>query len=114
MTGGRPATTITGTSLVITADKQEDGGAIGMVQFDRAGFMRSRSGADYPPRDAALLDRARAEEGEHVEFSRYPLVDVVNAWDVSTMLELIVSGIEHRFITYDGSDDRTAIMTSPL
>ncbi|MFC4014820.1 methyltransferase domain-containing protein [Nonomuraea purpurea] len=110
-TGGRLATTITGTSLILTADKQEDGGAVGRVEYDRAGFMRARAGADYPARDQSLLERAGVEEGENVESSRYPVLDVVNAWDVGTMLELIAPGIEHRYITDNG--DRVALMAHP-
>lgn len=47
--GGRLVTTIGGTSLIVTAEKQENGGAVGRVEWDRAGFMRTRHGADYPP-----------------------------------------------------------------
>lgn len=108
--GGRLVTTITGTSLIITADKQEDGGAAGRVEWDRAGFMRTRHGNDYPARNRDSLEHARTEEGEQVESSPFPVMDVVNAWDVSTMLALIAPGIEHRFITYDDSSDRVALM----
>ncbi|TYB61396.1 methyltransferase domain-containing protein [Nonomuraea sp. PA05] len=111
-TGGRLVTTIAGTSLIITADKQEDGGAVGRVEWDRAGFMRTRSGADYPARGEllAVLARARVEDGEQVEASPYPVMDVVEAWDVDTMMELLAPGIEHRFITYDDKADRVALM----
>ncbi|RBQ19124.1 protein-L-isoaspartate(D-aspartate) O-methyltransferase [Spongiactinospora rosea] len=108
--GGRLVTTITDTSLVLTADKQQDGGAAGMVQFDRAGFMRTRTSADYPPRDWDLLNVALDGEGEHVVRGRYPVLDVVSTWDVSTMLEIIAPGIGHY---YDNREDgtRVAIMT---
>ncbi|MFB4267112.1 methyltransferase domain-containing protein [Nonomuraea sp. GTA35] len=108
--GGRLVTTIAGTSLIITADKQENGGAAGRVEWDRAGFMRTRAGADYPARDLTVLDRARTEEGEQVEASPYPVLDVVEAWDVDTMLELVAPGIEHRFVTYDSKPDQIALM----
>jgi protein-L-isoaspartate O-methyltransferase len=45
--GGRLVTTITGTSLIITAGKTPDGGASGRTEWDRAGFMHTRSGPDY-------------------------------------------------------------------
>ncbi|MED7926638.1 methyltransferase domain-containing protein [Nonomuraea sp. LP-02] len=112
--GGRLVTTIAGTSLVITADKQEDGGAAGRVEWDRAGFMRTRAGADYPAQDLrAVLGRARVEDGEQVEPSPYPVMNVTTAWDVGTMLELIAPGIQHRFITYDADPDRVALMAHP-
>ncbi|MFI0422985.1 methyltransferase domain-containing protein [Spongiactinospora sp. 9N601] len=110
--GGRLATTITGTSLILTADKQADGGAIGMIQFDRAGFMRARAGSDYPPRDRQPLSRALDEEGESVAPGRYPVLDVVSTWDVRTMLELLAPGIEHYYDEHkDGT--RIGVMTHP-
>jgi protein-L-isoaspartate O-methyltransferase len=47
--GGRLVTTTAGTGLIVTADKQADGGAVGQVQQDRAGFMATRHGDDYAP-----------------------------------------------------------------
>ena len=47
--GGRLVTTITGTNLIVTADKTPDGGASGRTEWDRAGFMHTRSGPGYPP-----------------------------------------------------------------
>ncbi|MEV0622436.1 methyltransferase domain-containing protein [Nonomuraea sp. NPDC050404] len=108
--GGRLVTTVTGTSLIIVADKQPDGGAAGVVDHSRAGFMRTRTGPDYPAQNRTALERARAEEGEQVESSQYPVMDVVNAWDVSSMLDIIAPGIEHRYITYDDTPDRVALM----
>lgn len=55
--GGRLVTTIGGTSLIVTAEKQEDGSAVGRVEWDRAGFMRTRHGADYPPGPRRSLPR---------------------------------------------------------
>jgi protein-L-isoaspartate O-methyltransferase len=46
--GGRLVTTITGTALILTADKTEDVGATGRIEWDRAGFMPTRTGNDYP------------------------------------------------------------------
>ena len=52
--GGRLVTTLSGTGLLITADKTADGGAIGQVAPESAGFMRTRHGDDYD----TLLRRA--------------------------------------------------------
>jgi hypothetical protein len=46
--GGRLVTTISGTALILTADKTDDGGVTGRIEWDRAGFMHTRTGADYP------------------------------------------------------------------
>lgn len=111
-TGGRLATTISGMSVILTAEKRSDGTAIGRIERDQAMFMRTRTGADYPPDERALLDRARVEEGEQVERGRYPVVlDVVEAWDVRTMLEIIAPGITHRYARENGV--RIAMMAHP-
>lgn len=107
-TGGRLATTITNTSIILTATKTEDGGAIGRVERDWAMFMPTRAGADYPPRDRALLGRARTEDGEDVGPGRFPVLDVIESWEVRSMLELTAPDIEHHHET-DG-DTRTALM----
>ena len=106
--GGRLATTITNTTLLITAHKTDDGGAVGQVERDRAMFMTTRSGADYPPRLAAVRNVARTAEGDHVAVGRFPVLNVVEAWEVRTMLELAAPDIEHHY-TSDG-EARTAVM----
>ncbi|MBB4887074.1 protein-L-isoaspartate(D-aspartate) O-methyltransferase [Streptomyces netropsis] len=106
--GGRLVTTIAGTSLLITADKNEDGSASGRVEWDRAGFMHARSGADYPPGLAELLATARDHDGEDITTGRYPVVQVTEAWDLASMLDVTTPGIEHEFEEVDGF--RTALM----
>ncbi|MFQ6193717.1 protein-L-isoaspartate(D-aspartate) O-methyltransferase [Streptomyces sp. NPDC000405] len=109
--GGRLVTTITGTSLLVTADKNEDGSASGRVEWDRAGFMSARRGPDYPPRLASLLAVAREHEGEAVTTGRYPVVHVTEAWDLASMLDVTTPGIEHEFEEVEGR--RTALMIHP-
>jgi protein-L-isoaspartate O-methyltransferase len=106
--GGRLATTITNTCIILTATKTQDGSAVGRVERDWAMFMRTRAGADYPPRDQAMLVRARIEDGEDVGLGRFPVLDVIESWEVRSMLELAAPDIEH-FYEKDG-DTRTAIM----
>ncbi|WP_214110990.1 methyltransferase domain-containing protein [Acrocarpospora catenulata] len=106
--GGRLATTLTGMSVILTAEKQQDGSAIGRIELDQAMFMRTRTGIDYPPKDGALRERARTEDGEHVAYGRYPVVKVEEAWEVLSMLELAAPGIEHTYAA-DG-DIRTMLM----
>ncbi|GAA4239243.1 methyltransferase domain-containing protein [Actinomadura meridiana] len=93
--GGRLVTTVTNTTLIITADRTADGGAVGWVERDRAGFMATRSAGDYPPAD--VLDAVRDLDGDTVTTGRYPVLDVVEAWDLQSMLELTAPDIQHRF-----------------
>lgn len=109
--GGRLVTTIAGTGLIVTADKTEDGGAVGRVEWDRAGFMRTRHGADYERSTDELWERAKRADGERVSTGRYPLLYVPDSWDVMSMLELLAPGIDHRTAT-DG-DGRTVWMPHP-
>ena len=68
---GRLVTTITGTNLILTADKTPDGGAIGRTEWDRTGFMSARQGPTYP---AAMLERfaaIRDADGDQVTIGRF-------------------------------------------
>ncbi|MFI1205113.1 protein-L-isoaspartate(D-aspartate) O-methyltransferase [Streptomyces sp. BHT-5-2] len=95
--GGRLVTTIADTGLIVTADKAPDGGATGRVEWDRAGFMRTRAGKDYPPGLAERFEEICDAEGEQVTTGRYPVLDVREAWDIWSMLSLTTPGIEHRY-----------------
>lgn len=98
-TGGRFVTTIAGTGLILTADKSADGGAVGRIEWDRAGFMRTRHGNDYArprPIDDDVWRNATQGEGEETSTSRYPLLHPQDAWDVMSMLELKLPGIQYR------------------
>lgn len=106
--GGRLVTTIAGTSLLVTAEKTEDGGATGRVEWDRAGFMHTRHGPDYPPRLVELLATAREHDGDEVTTGRYPVVHVTEAWDLASMLDVTTPGIEHEYEETDGR--RVALM----
>ncbi|WP_214106782.1 methyltransferase domain-containing protein [Acrocarpospora catenulata] len=108
--GGRLVTTITNTSLIIVADKTEDGGAAGHVARDWAMFMSSREGADYPPGLDDLVAAAGAATGEDVRPSRFPVLDLVNGdtWEIRSMLEIAAPGIEHAY--EEDGDTRTALM----
>lgn len=109
--GGRLVTTIGGTSLIVTAEKQENGGAVGRVEWDRAGFMRTRHGADYPPGPREILAAAREQDGEDVTTSPYPIVDVEQAWDLASMLDITVPGILYGYAEDAGL--RTAWLAHP-
>lgn len=106
--GGRLVTTIAGTSLIVTADKIEDGGAVGRVEWDRAGFMHARHGTDYPAGQSALLAAAHDQDGEDVTIGPFPVVDVANAWDLDSMLGITAPGIEHAY--HEADNRRIAVM----
>jgi protein-L-isoaspartate O-methyltransferase len=111
--GGRLAATIAATSLIITADKTPDGGATGVTEWDRAGFMHTRSGHDYPPGLRERFAAIRDAEGEQVSTGRYPVVSVAEAWELHSMLGVTVpGGVSHHYAaTPDGR--RTAWMLAP-
>ncbi|MDQ1022507.1 protein-L-isoaspartate O-methyltransferase [Streptomyces umbrinus] len=108
---GRLVTTIGGTSLIVTAEKQQDGSAVGRVEWDRAGFMRTRHGADYPPGPWEILAAAREQDGEDVTTGPYPVVDVEQAWDLASMLDITVPGILYGYAEDAGL--RTAWLAHP-
>ncbi|MFD7338758.1 methyltransferase domain-containing protein [Streptomyces violascens] len=112
--GGRLVTTLAGTGLIVVADKTDDGGAVGTVAPESAGFMRTRHGDDYPPApdDTALWETAQTAEGDSVTTGCYPVMRVSSTWDVRSTLELTVPGIEHRMATREDGT-RTAYMLHP-
>lgn len=110
--GGRLVTTITGTKLIITADKTSDGGAAGRTEWDHAGFMPTRSGPDYPPGLLEELAAVRDAEGEHIGTGRYPLVNVTEARELCSMLSVVADGIQHHY-QESGDGQRTAWMLHP-
>lgn len=71
--GGRLVTTLADTGLVIVADKTADGGAVGRVAPEAAGFMSARHGEDYddtlpenpPGEPAAVADRPARRRRQH-------------------------------------------------
>lgn len=107
--GGRLVTTITGTSVILTADKQEDGTLFGRVERDWAGFMNSRTGPRYPPGLDAMFHAVEDAEGEHVGPGRYPVLDIEDAWDLRTVYELAAPGVHHVY-RVSGDGLRTAWM----
>ncbi len=110
--GGRLVTTITGTALIITADKTDDGGATGRTEWDRAGFMHTRADADYPPGLGERFAIIREAEGDQIGVGCYPVVNVVEAWEIWSMLGIVAPGIEHHY-QQAGDGRRTAWMLHP-
>ena len=109
--GGRLVTTISGTTLIVTATKRDDGSAVGRVEWDRAGFMKALTGDDFAPLPAGLIDTARNGEGESVTIGQYPVVDVQEAWDLASMLDIEAPGTVCGY-TVKG-DERTTWLAHP-
>ncbi|MER6360118.1 methyltransferase domain-containing protein [Kitasatospora sp. NPDC001527] len=109
--GGRLVTTIRDTALILTAWRTDDGGAVGHIERDWAGFMGTRHDADYPPGPVALFETAREAEGEVVTTGRYPVADVRNGWETWSFLSVSAPGIEYDYEERDGQ--RTAYMVHP-
>ena len=95
--GGRLVTTITGTALILTADKTEDGGAAERIEWDRADFMPTRTGNDYPPLLRELHEAAYDSAGDQITRGRYPVINVPEAWENWSMLGVIAPGLEHHY-----------------
>ncbi|WP_406376701.1 hypothetical protein OG788_07845 [Streptomyces sp. NBC_00647] len=111
--GGRLVTTITGTGLILVADKTPDGGARGHIAYDGASFMSTRHGDDYDDTTpAAAMWETADGDGDDVMISRYPLLYVPDSWAVRSMLELAAPGIEQR-TQRGGNGERTVWMAHP-
>ena len=93
---GRLVTTLANTGLILTADKQPGGGAIGRIEWDRAAFMSTRTAADYPAMLNSMFAQVRERDGEDISQSPYPVINVPQAWEVWSMLTVTAPGIEHR------------------
>ncbi|AEW97596.1 hypothetical protein SCATT_52250 [Streptantibioticus cattleyicolor NRRL 8057 = DSM 46488] len=109
--GGRIATTLARTSFIVTGWKDRHGDVVGRVEREWAGFMATRSGEDYPPALDDLFALAREADGEQTRTGRYPVVDVGNAWELRSMLEVTVPGIESDYET--SGRQRTAYLAHP-
>ncbi|KIQ65174.1 hypothetical protein TR51_14360 [Kitasatospora griseola] len=109
--GGRLVTTIADTALILTAWKDEDGGATGVIERDWAGFMATRHGPNYPPGLRDLFTTARESEGEEVKTYRYPVADIREHWETWSMFTITTPGIEIDFEERPGR--RTAYLVHP-
>lgn len=109
--GGRIATTLARTSLIVTGWKNEAGEVEGRVERDMAGFMLTRSGDAVRPDLAELFARAGESSGAETSTGRYPVVDVADAWELRSMLEVTIPGVELGYETSDRT--RTAYLVHP-
>ncbi|MFD4904979.1 protein-L-isoaspartate O-methyltransferase family protein [Kitasatospora purpeofusca] len=109
--GGRLVTTIADTALILTAWKDPDGGATGVIERDWAGFMVTRNGPTYPPGLDGLFKVARESDGEEVKSFRYPVADIRDSWEVWSMLTINTPGIQIDFEERPGK--RAAYLVHP-
>lgn len=99
--GGRIVAAIANTTLLLTAEKRDDGSAIGRVERDVSGFMPARSSAEYPA-GHARWDEIRDAEGETIEPGWLPLWNIPANSDVATLLELAAPGVHTRWQWAEG------------
>jgi protein-L-isoaspartate O-methyltransferase len=105
--GGRFVFSLTGGSVLITADKAPDGSAHGRVEYDRASFMAARHGPGYPAR-AGIPEHVRHGDGEDITTSPYPVVDPSWGWELDAILSVTAPGITCR----SHADEQTGITTT--
>jgi protein-L-isoaspartate O-methyltransferase len=108
--GGRLVFSLTGGSVLITADKTPDGGAAGRVEYERAAFMPARHGPGDPPAPAGpALDC----DGDDVTTSPYPVVDPAWGWELNAVLSVTAPGLDYRTATDPGTGITTTWITHP-
>jgi SAM-dependent methyltransferase len=109
--GGRLVTVIAGTGLILTADMTSGGdwAATGRIEWDRAGFMAARGSADSGVTCRDVRGEIDGKTGGGTETGRYPVIDVKEAWELWSLLEVLAPGIEHAYHE-DGNGRRTAWM----
>lgn len=112
--GGRLVTVIANTGLILTANMTSGGewAATGRVEWDRAGFMAARNSTDSVITYRDVRSEVDGKTGGDTVTGRYPVIDVSEAWELSSLLEIEAPGIEH---DYQEDDDgrRTAWMLHP-
>jgi protein-L-isoaspartate O-methyltransferase len=110
--GGRLVTPIAGTTLILTADKTPDGGAVGRTEWDRSDLLPAAIELDAAVLPPGPLSAVRTADGDEVTTGRYPVVDVTRAYDLYSVLGIMAPGIQHEFAeSADG--ERTAWMVHP-
>ncbi|MFD4320455.1 protein-L-isoaspartate(D-aspartate) O-methyltransferase [Streptomyces sp. NPDC058548] len=110
--GGRLVTTITGTGLILYADKTPDGGAVGQTSFEPASFMGPRQGDDYEETvPDSVWEEAKNDDGK-ASISRHLLAFVPETWSIRSMYQLEIPGTEHRH-RWHPDRSHTVWMTHP-
>jgi hypothetical protein len=70
--------------------------------------MPSRHGPGYPPPLWERNEAVRDGEGEQVSHGRYPVLNVMEGWELWSMITVLVPGVEHYYREEGGR--RTAWM----
>jgi protein-L-isoaspartate O-methyltransferase len=113
--GGRLVMVIDRTALILTADKAEGGdwAATGRIEWDRAVFMPARPGGYSGETHArSVREDVDARAGGSTTTGRYPVVNVKDAWELMSVLEVTAPGIDHAY-REDNEGRRTAWMIHP-
>ncbi|WEH34034.1 methyltransferase type 11 [Streptomyces sp. AM 4-1-1] len=111
--GGRIAAPLARTCLIITGWKHANGDVIGQVEHDTAPSVPARTGDDHPyaPVLTELFAHARDARGDETGTGRHPVVDLANARELRSMLEVTAPGVEYTYATHDRH--RTACLLHP-
>lgn len=109
--GGRLVTVIANTGLILTADMASGGdwAATGGIEWDRASFMAARGSADSGTAYRNVRNEVDGKTGGRTATGRYPVIDVREAWELWSLLEVLAPGIEHDY-QEDDEGRRTAWM----
>jgi protein-L-isoaspartate O-methyltransferase len=110
--GGRLVITLAGTGLIVSANRTPDGGAKGITEWYRAGFMEARTGPDYAPRLLHAIPGALDGDAGEATTGRYPVVNTARAWELYSMLGVTFPGVEHHFESAEDGT-RTAWLAHP-
>jgi SAM-dependent methyltransferase len=102
--GGRLVFCLAGGSILITADKTPDGGAVGRVEGDSAWFMEARHGPDYRPDPGGVPEAVSGAADAAVSQGSYPIVPVSLGSDLDQMLAVTVPGVTYGY-DYDPRAD---------
>lgn len=107
---GRLVFVLSGGSVLITARKTPDGGALGRVEYERASFMPARHGPGHQPRHQVPgLDG----DGDDITTSPYPVVDPAWGWELDAFLSVTVPGLGYSTATDPDTGAATTWITHP-
>lgn len=97
--GGRLATSLAGTPMILTAGKAETGewAATGRIEWEPAGFMPVRTGGDTGAALHNVRDTVDGMADGEVTTGRHPVINVRGSRDLAAMMAISVPGIQHAY-----------------
>jgi hypothetical protein len=111
--GGRLVTTIAGTGLILTANRTGgEWAAVGRIEWDRAMFMSARDVPGSGTTWCRVIPLVEDLAGGQPERGRYPVINILNSWELLSLIEIAAPGTEHAY-EEDADGRRTAWMLNP-